>query len=492
MIRLARATPLVAAVLALASSSCAYSARPAKGGGLDVKPNPQRPFDAADILVPDGYVVEPVAAGLTYPTGIAFDDKGAMFVVESGYAYGEDFTKPRIVEVQPGGNLREVAAGGNGPWNGIAYHGGAFFVSEGGESDGGRILRITPEGNITALVSGLPSQGDHHTNGPAVGPDGLVYFGQGTVTNSAVVGQDNLEFGWLKRHPELHDVPCKDVTLAGQNYTGKNPLKPDTEISTGAYMPLGKRGEKGEVVKGAVPCNGAIMRVPANGGPPELVAWGFRNPFGLAFGPDGKLYVSENGYDMRGSRQVFGAPDVLWRVEPTAGGTWYGWPEYSAGQPITGDRFKPPGQEKVKPVLAVRPNDPPAPVALFGVHSSSNGLDVSRNPAFGHVGEAFVAQFGDLTPASGKVLNPVGYRVVRVELTKGIITDFMSNRGSKVGPASLLKSGGLERPVAAKFDPTGANLYIVDFGVMTTSEAGPKPLKNTGMIWRVRRAGGTP
>jgi glucose/arabinose dehydrogenase len=44
----------------------------------------------------------------------------------------------------------------------------------------------------------------------------------------------------------------------------------------------------------------------------EVVAWGFlRNPFGLAFAPDGSLYVSENAFDDRGSRPVWGTADVL-------------------------------------------------------------------------------------------------------------------------------------------------------------------------------------
>ena len=73
--------------------------------------------------------------------------------------------------------------------------------------EGGRILRVGLDGSITPVVEGIPSMGDHHTNGPRVGPDGLLYFGVGTATNSGVVGPDNADFGWLKRHPELCDVP---------------------------------------------------------------------------------------------------------------------------------------------------------------------------------------------------------------------------------------------------------------------------------------------
>ena len=50
---------------------------------------------------------------------------------------------------------------------------------------------------------------------------------------------------------------------------------------------------------------------PPTGGAPQLVTWGFRNPFGFSFAPDGRLYVTDNGYDVRGSRPVFGAGDLL-------------------------------------------------------------------------------------------------------------------------------------------------------------------------------------
>jgi glucose/arabinose dehydrogenase len=229
------------------------------------------------------------------------------------------------------------------------------------------------------------------------------------------------------------------------------------------------------------------MRVNPDGGSPELVAWGFRNPFGLAFSPDGVLYVTDNGYDDRGSRPVWGTGDLLWAGKE---GTWYGWPDYSGGHPLTESEFSPPGGKELPPVLASPPNPPPKPAAILGVHSSSDGFDFSTNDAFGFKGEAFVAQFGDQAPTTGKVVAPVGFKVVRVNVANGVIEDFATNVGKTNGPASRLRTGGLERPVAARFDPGGAALYIVDFGVMTMSERGPSPQQGTGVLWRVSRTGG--
>lgn len=465
-----------------------YNFLPSDGGGQTAATG-KRTVDPADVALPAGYRIEAVATGFTFPTGVAFDADGMPHVVEAGYSYGEVFTTPRLVRVNKDGSTADVARGGkNGPWTGVIHANGAFYVAEGGQLEGGRILRISPDGKITALIENLPGQGDHHTNGPAIGPDGMIYFGQGTYTNSGVVGEDNLKFGWLKRFPKLHDIPCQDITLAGVNYkTANAPATPDLpRTPTGAFVPFGTPTSAGQVIKGQIPCSGAIMKIPAAGGKPQLVAWGFRNPFGLAFAPDGQLYVTENGYDDRGSRPVWGTPDVLWRV---TAGTWYGWPDYSEGLRIDRELYKVPLKGIPQRLLAKHPNTPPRPVAVLGVHASSNGLDFSRSSAFGHVGQAFIAEFGDQAPDTGKSLHPVGFRVIRVDVTNGRIEDFAVNKGEKNGPATKIGGGGLERPIAVRFDPSGNALYVVDFGIMLMDKTGPKPQERTGVLWRITRGG---
>lgn len=471
-------------VLLTALVGC-FPALPSDGGG-QTEYRPPRQVNTADVALPSGYRIEVVAQGLSFPTGVTFDDQGRVYVVEAGYAYGEVITTPRLLRVGASGQIEVVATGTNPPWNGVTYHEGAFYVA-GGTLVGGQISRITLDGQVRPLVQNLPSFGDHHTNGPVVGPDGLLYFGQGTATNSGVVGPDNADFGWLYRHPRFHDVPCEDVTLLGRNFTSGNPLTAASgdRATTGAYVPFGTPTTAGQVIPGKVPCGGAVMRVSPQGGTLEVVAWGFRNPFGLAWSPAGQLYVVENAYDVRGSRPVFGSGDVLWHVQP---GTWYGWPDFHGVRPLTAeDQYRAP--DKPAPGFVLKhATEPPSPTALLGVHSSSNGMDFSRSPAFGHVGEAFVAQFGDMAPGVGKVLSPVGFKVVRVNVETGVIEDFAVNRDPH-GPASKIGSGGLERPIAARFSPDGSALYVVDFGVMTIGED-PQPKKSTGVLWRITRSNG--
>lgn len=78
---------------------------------------------------------------------------------------------------------------------------------------------------------------------------------------------------------------------------------------------------------------------------------------------------------------------------------------------------------------------------------------------------------------------------MRVDPESGLVEDFAVNEGKTNGPASRIGGGGLERPVAARFDPEGAALYIVDFGVMTVGDRGPEPRPSTGVVWRVTREG---
>lgn len=464
--------------------SCANLDNPRGGGQINYNPG-ERQVDPADVMVPDGYQVEVVARGLTFPTAVAENDEGELFAIESGYAYGEIFLPPRLYRIEKDGSTTLIVEGAkNGPWTGMTYQNGNFYIAEGGQMEGGKILRVSAKGEVDTLVENLPSLGDHHTNGPVI-KDGYIYFGQGTATNSAIVGPDNAAFGWLYRKPDFHDIPCKDIVLKGINYTSANPLTdaPKDSVTTGAYVPFGETTRQGQVIKGEVPCSGAIMRISLEGGEPELVAWGLRNPYGMAFSPSGDLFITENSYDVRGSRPVWGTGDVLWKIEE---GTWYGWPDHNAGHKISHMEVSDKGAPKL--LLDKYPNAPPHPIAELGVHSSSNGMDISRSSSFGFEGEAFIAQFGDMAPNVGKVMRPVGYKVVRVNPKNGVVDNFAINKGRGNGPATFLKTGGLERPVSVYFSRNNDALYIVDFGILTVSkDKGARPREKTGVIWKVTK-----
>jgi hypothetical protein len=70
---------------------------------------------------------------------------------------------------------------------------------------------------VRDLVTGLPSTMDHQNNQMLVGPDGWIHFGQGTATNSGIVGLDNaIPFPLLTMWPHLHEIPAKEIVLTGK------------------------------------------------------------------------------------------------------------------------------------------------------------------------------------------------------------------------------------------------------------------------------------
>src|ERR1051325_3069338 len=156
---------LLCSILSLLSGGC-YRIRPSNGAGQTTYSG-SRPIDPRSIAVLPGFRIDAVATGLTFPTGVTFDGENKPCVVESGYAYGEVWTKPRLIRVDDSGRVTGIAAGArNGPWTGVTFKDGNFYVAEGGELEGGRILRISNDGHISALISNLPSFDDHHTDGP--------------------------------------------------------------------------------------------------------------------------------------------------------------------------------------------------------------------------------------------------------------------------------------------------------------------------------------
>lgn len=237
--------PILSLIILL--TSC-YSMKSSSGGGQDVNFSGVRIPDPDDVALPEGFMIEVVASGLTFPTGITFDETGKACITESGYSYGEVFKEPKLIRINQDGTKETILTGTqNGPWNGVWFSNGYFYIAEGGQLEGGKILKADMQGNINVLVDNLPSLGDHHTNGPVV-HQGYVWFGQGTATNSSVVGIDNYQFGWLKRYSDFHDIPCMDIKLAGVNFTTENALEEGSsqELQTGAYLPYGVASEPGQ------------------------------------------------------------------------------------------------------------------------------------------------------------------------------------------------------------------------------------------------------
>ncbi|MBW3574293.1 MAG: PQQ-dependent sugar dehydrogenase [Actinobacteria bacterium] len=448
----------------------------------------RRTHDPSHVLVPEGYTAEVVASGFNAPVHCCFDDDGFAYVTECGHKID---AKPRVMKVDTTTGASETFFElpferwrKTGAVTGACWNDGSLYLMN---TD--TLSRIGPDGQLEEIVTNLPGRGDHQSNYPVVGPDGKIYFGQGTATNTAVVGADNFAYEWLRYFHDFHDRPGADVVLTGQNYRSPNVLGKITEtVRTGAYVPFGTETTAGQVIKGYVKCNGSVLRCDSDGSGLELVAWGLRNPYGIAFAPDGRLFATEHGIDERNARHIIGDHEDFYEIVE---GAWYGWPDFASGIRLD-DPYWGEGGRGREPVLAEHPDpNPPKPFTTFSQHSGPNGVDFCRESGFGFPGDAFVALFGDLTPVTARLTTPSGFKVVRVDMRTGEVVDFAVNKIQ--GPASKLPHRGLERPSHCQFGPDGA-LYVVDFGQISIApeKGGIRVQQGTGTLWRIRRTEGSP
>ncbi|MBW3621920.1 MAG: PQQ-dependent sugar dehydrogenase [Armatimonadetes bacterium] len=443
-----------------------------------------------DVVLPEGYVIEPVVTGLTYPTGIEFGPDGSLYLAEAGYSYGQHWTHSRVLRIRPDGTVLPLAHGFKGPIMGITLRGDQLYVSHRGTISVVDLAASGGRPRVRDIVTGLPAlpNSGHFNSRVAFDDNGKMYFAVGVITNSGVPTFEEVLFGWLPDFPWMHDAPAKDVTLTGSNYPTVDVLGPGTSkpLTGGAYLPFGTPSKEGQTIPAHSRPTGAIYRANPDGTGLEVIAWGIRSPFGFAKGPDGRIYMTNHEMDDRGGRPAANAPDSLIVVEENA---WYGWPDYIAGIPITDPRFKPNFPLGKRPEFVMK-NHPPVtqPLVRFTPHAADMGFDWSHSDRFGHRGEMFMVEFGTGEPITTALRSEpkVGFGVLRLNPERGTRESFLDVRNP-----GMETTKGPMRPIDVRFHPRDGDLYLLDFGVMTVrlslGQVGFNPLPETGTVWRVRR-----
>ncbi len=417
---------------------------------------------ASDEQNPDQHLTfESVVADLNFPTGLAFDDEGALFVSESGLPFGGAPRGGRVWRIAEG--RRELLLDGlRPPVNSVTHHEGTLYVTEAGHPS--RILRLDlASGRSETVLEGFPGPGNYQTNMVAVGPDGKLYFSQGAMTNTGVIGLDAYDLGWLKLLPHACDVPGIEIALRHAEFATDDPREGGTGHSvTGPFADFGTVHPEGMRVPAQLPCSSAVMRCDPDGQHLELVAWGLRNAFGLLFLRDGRLLATDQGADDRGSRPVGNVPELLYEVRE---GRWYGWPDFVGGVPICDPRFAPQDGAAPEFVLANHEELPPPerPLAEFTTHVAATKLDEAPD------GRIAIAMFGDEVPMTA----PSGPRVGR----NLAIVD------PATWEATFLPTPGLHRPLDVRFGPDG-RLYVLDFGHFEPARGSMRATPASGSVQR--------
>ncbi len=219
------------------------------------------------------------------------------------------------------------------------------------------------------------------------------------------------------------------------------------------YATVGSNSNVAENGLAAEEGRAAIWEIDRASGAKRLFASGLRNPNGMAWTSDGRLWTVVNERDELGSDLV---PDYLTSVQD---GGFYGWPYSWYGQHVD-PRVTPPRPERVAAAIV--------PDYALGAHVAALGL---TNVAAGPLTAAMTAaQAPAVTPMQGMFVGlhgswnrrpHSGYKVVYVAfegakpvgLPQDVLTGFVDADGKALG-----------RPVGVAIDARGALLVADDVG----------------------------
>ncbi|AGX44067.1 hypothetical protein [Clostridium saccharobutylicum] len=191
--------------------------------------------------------------------------------------------------------------------------------------------------NLKSILKDIPCEGKYLDRNLIV-KDSKLLLSIGSATNSGIASPDNNYP--LDKIP--YDKSSIDVTLNGYNYGEKK---------TGAFMAYGNSSEDGQKIKAQEIANSCVLEINLDNNKVSLYASGIRNIKGWDLDSEGTLVGIVGGMENIGERPINRDFDYLYKIDK---GKWYGWPDFSGGDPISSPRFK--GEKTVPPLISNPPN----------------------------------------------------------------------------------------------------------------------------------------
>lgn len=346
---------------------------------LEAQPKPGVPDPNPDLIeVPPGVDVALVAHGLKNPVALAWRPapspgaKPELYVSTNGGWYpGPRALSGAIHRVDAGGRAHLFVDKLDRPM-GMVWVDGKLYVSTRKRVSVFVDANHDGRGELErVIVDDLPGDGMHHAGSLVVGPDRRLYLGMGTRTNADIEGES--------------------------------------------------------------PENGTILSFELDGSKRRVFARGFRNPFDLAFAPDGALFATDNAAD---------PPFVEAAVEElnhVVEGGHYGHPFLFGKTPAPGRAAQAARLDTIAPVVELPP------------HTSANGILYYSGRQFPDLeGHWLIAEYGSHLKGYAEV----GRRII-------VVPDVRNENRREVELRDWA-TGFSGRPLDIVQDGDGA-IYVTDF-----------------------------
>lgn len=301
--------------------------------------------------------------GLSEARDFTIDEKGNYYIA----------FKDKIQYIDKNGKSYDLFSNDKLNINSIVYNKGNLYYA----TDTKVLAYNISTSMVKEIVRYLPNLGDYCKSLLTI-KGSKMYITIGAATNSGVVGSDNL---WLKDNPYIYDTSPKEIVLSGLQFGNEK---------TGGFVAYKTKSAKDQVIPAHSPGNASILVCDLNNGNVETFAWGIRNVNGLDFDSNNKLIAAVGGMEDRGLRPVRGDSDYIYEIKKD---NWYGWPDFSGGEPITSEIFQGKDNKMIPFILAKHPTEN-LPQPLYK-HKYLNSLGTLAIDSKGIIGEKNSIYFYD-------------------------------------------------------------------------------------------------
>lgn len=211
-----------------------------------------------------------------------------------------------------------------------------------------RVVKYNLEKDTTEdLINNLPNKGLNKETKLIINNDKL-YITVGTNTNSGIA-----------ENGAVYDEPSFYWILTGANYG---------EAKTGPFSPSGVSVEPQTKVKESALSSGVILCYDLEQKQLSTYATGIRSIEGIDIDSNCNIIAIIRGMEYSGLRPVKDDTDYLYEIKERG---WYGWPDFSGGDPITSARFSD-GDSKLEFLISNHPTE--VPYGPIYQHSSLGAL----------------------------------------------------------------------------------------------------------------------